>query len=105
MKGIRNAKGKIGVVLYGKEDGFPLDPSGAVARKLTDIDPKTMNIDIAKVEAAITRKTKAIVAVETFGHALEADRLISSSRVRRQSALRRAPGSSWWLAWRQALRP
>jgi uncharacterized protein (DUF2141 family) len=42
VKGIRNAKGKIGVVLYGKEDGFPLDPSGAVARKLTDIDPKTM---------------------------------------------------------------
>jgi len=33
-----------------------------------DIDNKTLNIDIAKVENAITPKTKAIVAVETFGH-------------------------------------
>ena len=33
-----------------------------------DIDPKTMNLDVAKVEAAITPKTKAIVAVEVFGH-------------------------------------
>ena len=33
-----------------------------------DIDPKTLNIDVAKVKAAITSKTKAIVAVEVFGH-------------------------------------
>lgn len=33
-----------------------------------DIDPKTLNIDITKVAAAITPKTKAIVAVEAFGH-------------------------------------
>src|SRR6476646_5399968 len=33
-----------------------------------DIDPKTLNIDVTKVAAAITPKTKAIVAVETFGH-------------------------------------
>jgi perosamine synthetase len=33
-----------------------------------DIDPKTLNIDIAKAAAAITPKTRAIVAVETFGH-------------------------------------
>jgi perosamine synthetase len=33
-----------------------------------DIDPKTMNMDVAKVPAAITPKTKAIVAVEAFGH-------------------------------------
>ncbi len=33
-----------------------------------DIDPKTLNLDIQKVKAAITPKTKAIVAVETFGH-------------------------------------
>jgi len=33
-----------------------------------DIDPKTMNIDVSKVEAAITPRTRAIVAVETFGH-------------------------------------
>jgi perosamine synthetase len=33
-----------------------------------DIDPKTLNMDVSKVSAAITSKTKAIVAVETFGH-------------------------------------
>jgi perosamine synthetase len=33
-----------------------------------DIDPKTMNVDVAKLEASITPKTRAIVAVEAFGH-------------------------------------
>src|SRR5689334_6596382 len=33
-----------------------------------DIDPQTLNLDVDKVSAAITSKTKAIVAVETFGH-------------------------------------
>src|SRR5579884_898161 len=33
-----------------------------------DIDPKTLNIDVSKVAAAITASTKAIVAVEAFGH-------------------------------------
>jgi perosamine synthetase len=33
-----------------------------------DIDPKTLNMDWQKVAAAITPRTKAIVAVEAFGH-------------------------------------
>jgi len=33
-----------------------------------DIDPKTMNIDVTKVAAAVTPRTKGVVAVETFGH-------------------------------------
>jgi perosamine synthetase len=33
-----------------------------------DIDPKTLNIDVGRIEAAITPQTKAIVAVECFGH-------------------------------------
>ncbi len=33
-----------------------------------DIDPITLNLDLEKIEAAITPRTKAIVAVETFGH-------------------------------------
>lgn len=40
---------------------------GATPR-FVDIDTKTMNMDVARVEAAITPKTKAIVAVEAFGH-------------------------------------
>jgi perosamine synthetase len=33
-----------------------------------DIDTKTLNIDVDKVAAAITPRTKAVVAVEAFGH-------------------------------------
>src|SRR3954469_10055208 len=33
-----------------------------------DIDPKTLNIDLSKVPAAITSKTRGIVGVEVFGH-------------------------------------
>ena len=33
-----------------------------------DIDPKTLNIDLDKLEAAITPRTRGIVAVEVFGN-------------------------------------
>jgi perosamine synthetase len=33
-----------------------------------DINPRTLNMDVAKAAAAITPKTRAIVAVECFGH-------------------------------------
>jgi perosamine synthetase len=33
-----------------------------------DIEPQTLNIDVSKVQQAITSKTRAIVAVEAFGH-------------------------------------
>lgn len=33
-----------------------------------DIDPRTLNIDPLKIEAAITKKTKAIMAVHVFGN-------------------------------------
>ncbi len=33
-----------------------------------DIDPQTLNIDLDKIAAAITPKTRAIVGVEVFGH-------------------------------------
>jgi perosamine synthetase len=38
-----------------------------------DIDPVTLNMDPAKVEAAVTRRTKAIIAVETFGNPAHMD--------------------------------
>ena len=37
-----------------------------------DIDPKTFNIDTAKIEQKITKKTKAILGVHIFGHPYEA---------------------------------
>lgn len=46
VKGIRNAKGKIVVVLYNKGDGFPMDPTSAMAMKQVDIDAKTMTATV-----------------------------------------------------------
>ncbi len=40
-----------------------------------DIDPHTLNLDPAAVEAAITPRTKAIVAVDIFGYPCELDEL------------------------------
>jgi len=36
-----------------------------------DIDPKTLNIDSKKIEKKITKKTKAIIAVDFRGHAAD----------------------------------
>ncbi len=41
-----------------------------------DVDPRTYNLDPAAVEAAITERTKAIVAVDIFGYPCELDPLI-----------------------------
>jgi perosamine synthetase len=43
--------------------------------KLVDADPATLNIDVDRVEAAITPRTKAIVAVHTYGHPANMRRL------------------------------
>ncbi len=40
-----------------------------------DVDPRTLNLDPAAVEAAITPATKAIVAVDIFGYPCELDPL------------------------------
>ena len=42
-----------------------------------DIDPRTFNLDPAAVEAAITPRTKAIVAVDIFGYPCELDPLLA----------------------------
>jgi perosamine synthetase len=41
-----------------------------------DIDPHTYNLDPAAVEAAITPRTKALVAVDIFGYPAEYDQLV-----------------------------
>jgi perosamine synthetase len=40
-----------------------------------DVDPVTLNLDPAAVEAAITERTRAIVAVDMFGYPCELDEL------------------------------
>ena len=41
-----------------------------------DIDPNTFNMDIAKIEAAITKRTKAIVPVHLYGHPMDMEGLM-----------------------------
>ncbi|MHB8216543.1 MAG: DegT/DnrJ/EryC1/StrS family aminotransferase [Candidatus Sulfotelmatobacter sp.] len=45
-----------------------------------DIDPVTLNMDPNLTEAAITKKTKAILAVHTFGHPADMDALLDIAR-------------------------
>ncbi|MEO8166747.1 MAG: DegT/DnrJ/EryC1/StrS family aminotransferase, partial [bacterium] len=45
-----------------------------------DIDPKTFNIDPAKIEAAITPRTKAIIPVHLYGQAAEMDPIMEIAR-------------------------
>ena len=40
-----------------------------------DVDPRTLNLDVGAVEAAITDRTRAIVAVDMFGYPCELDEL------------------------------
>ena len=40
-----------------------------------DVDPGTLNLDPAAVEAAITERTKGIVVVDMFGYPCELDEL------------------------------
>jgi dTDP-4-amino-4,6-dideoxygalactose transaminase len=40
-----------------------------------DIDPRTLNLDLAAVEAAITPRTRAVVAVDIYGYPCELEEL------------------------------
>jgi len=41
-----------------------------------DIDPNTFNIDVSKIEGAITKKTKAILPVHLFGQLADMDEIL-----------------------------
>jgi len=45
-----------------------------------DIEPDTLNIDAAKIEALVTPATRAIVAVHYGGHACDMDRILDIAR-------------------------
>jgi perosamine synthetase len=47
---------------------------------LADIDPVTLNIDPAKIESKITKKTKAIMPVEVFGSPAGFDKICEVAR-------------------------
>ncbi|MBL8087266.1 MAG: DegT/DnrJ/EryC1/StrS family aminotransferase [Chthonomonas sp.] len=45
-----------------------------------DIDPRTYNIDVSKIEALITPKTKAILPVHLYGHSVDMDPLMEIAK-------------------------
>jgi len=45
-----------------------------------DIDPKTYNIDPAKIEKKVSRRTKAIIPVHLYGQSCDIDRIMVSVR-------------------------
>ncbi len=63
-----------------------------------DIDPITRNIDLNRVEAAITSKTKAILPVDLAGLPVDRDRLYSIARANQLRVLEDAAqsfGANW----------
>jgi dTDP-4-amino-4,6-dideoxygalactose transaminase len=52
-----------------------------------DIDPSTFNIDPAKLEAAITPKTRAVVPTHLYGQPCDMDRIMSIARARKLAVI------------------
>ncbi len=65
---------------------------------LVDIDPATRNIDLDRIEAAITPKTKAIIPVDLAGLPVDRDRLYAIANKHKLRVVEDAAqsfGSSW----------
>lgn len=49
---------------------------------IVDVDPQSYQIDVSKIEAAITSKTKAIIPVHLYGHPAEMNPILEIARKR-----------------------
>lgn len=58
---------------------YPVNQTGCIL-KFVDIDPNTLNLDVGKVEEAITEKTKAILVVNLLGNPAEWSKLQEIAR-------------------------
>lgn len=47
---------------------------------IVDVDPQSYQIDVSRIEAAITPKTKAIIPVHLYGHPVEMNPILEISR-------------------------
>jgi dTDP-4-amino-4,6-dideoxygalactose transaminase len=64
-----------------------------------DVDPRTRNIDLAKVEAAVTPATRALIPVDLAGLPVDRDRLYSISRQHKLRVIEDA-AQSFGARWR-----
>ncbi len=65
---------------------------------MVDVDPETYCIDVDQVEAAVTARTKAIIAVHVAGHPADLDRLQEVARIHNLYLVEdssHAHGSEW----------
>jgi dTDP-4-amino-4,6-dideoxygalactose transaminase len=63
-----------------------------------DIDPKTFNLDLEQIEAAITPKTKAIIPVHLFGQPVDMERLMAIAHAHHLFVIEdcaQATGAEW----------
>ena len=47
---------------------------------LVETDPKTLNLDVSRIESILTSRTKAIIPVHLYGHAADMDPIMSIAR-------------------------
>jgi len=52
-----------------------------------DIEPETYNLDVAKIEGAITPRTKAILGVDVFGRCMDWERIEAIAGIVAESAV------------------
>ena len=55
--------------------------------KFVDIDPETFNLDPNRIEAAVTKKTKAIVGVDIFGYPAEWQQILNIAKKHRLTVI------------------
>ncbi len=76
---------------------------GAISRvgakpTFVDIDPVTFNLDPAKLEAAVTPKTKAIIPVHLYGQMADMDAILAIARAHKLAVIEdaaQAIGAEW----------
>jgi dTDP-4-amino-4,6-dideoxygalactose transaminase len=66
--------------------------AGSIARLgatpvFVDIDPETFNIDVSKIEAAITRQTRAIMPVHLFGLSTGMNRIVGLAKSKKLAVI------------------
>ena len=76
---------------------------GAISRVgarpvFVDIDPATFNLDAAKLDAAVTPRTKAIIPVHLYGQMADMDAIMATARARKLAVIEdaaQAIGAEW----------